>query len=245
MPPFDPSAAAAPDAGVFGLPHDVETAGIVLIPVPFAATVSYGGGSERAPDAILAASRQVDLYDLQFGRVYEHGIHLLPADARLGPAHAAARALATPIIARGGATAADRAAIARIDAAGAIVNEVTYAAAGGLFAQGKVVGGIGGDHAGPYGAIRGGGRRPGGLGILHVDAHADLRAAYEGMCWSHASIMHNVMRDLRGVARLVQVGIRDFADDELAAIHGSGGRIVTHFDQEWRRRAFTGATFDA
>src|SRR5262245_55414947 len=129
MPPFDPSAAAAPDAGIFGLPHDAAAAGIVLIPVPFAATVSYGGGAERAPDAILAASRQVDLYDLQFGRVYEQSIHLLPGDPRVQPAHAAARALATPIIARGGATAADRAAIARIDAAGDVVNDATHAAA--------------------------------------------------------------------------------------------------------------------
>ena len=50
-----------------------------------------------------------------------------------------------------------------------------------------------------------------GLGILHVDAHADLRESYEGFRWSHASIMDNVLRELPGVERLVQIGIRDFA----------------------------------
>ena len=77
---FDPNAAAAPDGGIYGLPHTAAESKVILVPVPFAATVSYGGGAEKEPDAILAASRQVDLYDLQFGRIYEAGLHLLAAE---------------------------------------------------------------------------------------------------------------------------------------------------------------------
>ena len=59
---FDPSAAALADSGIFGLPHTLENSKVVLIPVPFEATTSYGGGTASGPSAILAASKQVDLY---------------------------------------------------------------------------------------------------------------------------------------------------------------------------------------
>src|SRR5690606_20678177 len=47
-----------------------------------------------------------------------------------------------------------------------------------------------------------------------------------------------------GVQRLVQVGIRDYSEGELRAIQASDGRVVTHFDAEWHRRRFAGASFD-
>ena len=65
---FDPDAAAQPGSGIFGLPTDPERARVHLIPVPFEATTSYGGGTARGPAAILEASRQVDLFDLDCGR---------------------------------------------------------------------------------------------------------------------------------------------------------------------------------
>ncbi len=245
MTPFDPGAAASPQSGIFGLPHDEAAAAVTLIPVPFAATVSYGGGAERGPDAILAASRQVDLYDLHFGRAYERGLFLRPADPRLGPLHEEGRRLCLPLLERGGAGPEDAALVARIDAIGAQVNAVVQRQVESILAQGKIPGLIGGDHSTPYGAIAAVAARHPGLGILHVDAHADLRAAYEGLRWSHASILHNVMADLPGVARLVQVGIRDFCEEEAHRSLESQGRILTHYDQEWRRRQFGGETFAA
>ena len=62
-------------------------------------------------------------------------------------------------------------------------------------------------------------------GILHIDAHADLRPAYQGLRWSHASIMHNVLAEIDAVARIVQVGIRDYCEQELQTILGSEGRV--------------------
>jgi len=244
MSSFDPDAAAAPGSGIFGLPHAAAEAAVVLVPVPFAATVSYGTGAERGPAAILAASHQVDLFDLQFGRFYEAGICLLPEDARLRELHQKARSLAESVIARGGAARDDRD-VRAVDAAGAKVNDFVRAAVAGVLAEGRIPGVLGGDHSVPFGAIAACAERHPGLGILHVDAHADLRVAYEGFRWSHASIMDNVLRDVPGVARLVQIGIRDFCEQELTAIRGSGGRVVTHFDLEWQRRRFAGATFDS
>jgi agmatinase len=245
MPRFDPNAAAAPDSGIFGLSCSEDDAAIVLAPVPFAATVSYGGGAELGPQAILAASRQVDLYDLHNGRLWERGIHLQAPDPRVRSAHDRARALARPIIERGGAGPTDRAAVAEIDAAGQLVNDVVAAATSRLLRMGRVPGIVGGDHSVPYGAIRAVAEHHGEIGILHVDAHADLRERYEGLQWSHASIMANVLRGVPGVVRLVQVGIRDFSEGELRLSQEAGGRVITHFDAEWRRRQFCGATFDA
>ena len=242
---IDPNAAASPDSGIFGLDTPESAAAIVLMPVPFAATVSYGGGAEDGPDAVLAASRQVDLYDLQYGRIYERGICLLDADPSLRERHDAARALAQELIARGGAGPGDAAAVAAIDAAGAHVNDLVHAHVARQLAAGRIPGVLGGDHSVPFGAIRAAAERHPGLGILHVDAHADLRQAYEGMRWSHASIMDNVLRFVPQVARLVQIGIRDFCEQELETIQGSDGRVLTHFDLEWQRRRCCGETFDA
>ncbi len=244
MAPFDPNAAAAPDSGIFGLSCPERDAAIVLMPVPFAATVSYGGGAEHGPEAILAASRQVDLFDVQFGRSYERGIHLLAADPSILAHHERARAQATALIGRGGATAADAATVASIDAAGAHVNDLVYATTKRLLGADRIPGILGGDHSVPFGAIRACAEHHPGLGILHVDAHADLRVAYEGLRWSHASIMDNVLREVPQVTRLVQVGIRDICEQEHDTVQQSEGRVVTHFDLEWQRRRFHGATFD-
>ncbi len=241
---FDPNAAAPAGSGIFGLPHTEAEAAVVLIPVPFAATVSYGGGAEHGPQAICQASRQVDLYDLQYGRTYAAGIHLQDEPADLVALHVTTRQLAEAVIARGGAITEDPA-VRAVDAAGARVNEHVYQATAAILKKGKIPGIVGGDHSVPFGAIRACAERFPALGILHVDAHADLRVAYEGFRWSHASIMDNVLRELPGVQRLVQVGIRDFCEQELASIHSSGGRVVTHFDLAWQRRRFLGATFDS
>ena len=74
---FDPSAPAAHD-GIYGLPFTPEESRVVLVPVPWEATVSYGSGTAEGPAAILKASRQVDLRDRETGRPYEAGIAMLP-----------------------------------------------------------------------------------------------------------------------------------------------------------------------
>ena len=75
---FDPAAAAPADSGIFGLPYTKQDAKIIVLPVPFAATTSYGGGAQHGPKAVYEASKQVDLYDVEIGRPYEAQIHMLP-----------------------------------------------------------------------------------------------------------------------------------------------------------------------
>lgn len=234
-PGFDPSAAAAPDSGLFGLSDSVESARVVIVPVPFDATTSYRRGTADGPAAILRASHQVDLFDLQTGRPYAAGIHLLAEDESVKAWNAAARAAADPIIACGGNLdaaehdAPTRAALeqqlVQVNAIQAELEAAVAKTVEQLLEAGKLVGVLGGDHSVPLGAIKAIGRRHPGLGILHLDAHADLRRAYEGFVQSHASIMYNVVSQVPQVERLVQVGLRDLCAEEIAVIEGSGGRI--------------------
>lgn len=243
---FDPNAPAGEDSGVFGLPHSVAEAGVVLIPVPFEATTSYGSGTAQGPAAILAASRQVDLFDRETGRPYEAGIAMLDVDEQVARWNEEGAAAAGRV--RDGATRLrdgtdrDREIVNdRCDR----VNSWLVETAASLIAQGKRVGTIGGDHGSVFGALQAHAAKYPGMGVLHVDAHADLRHEYEGFAFSHASIMDCVAGRIPQVAKLVQVGIRDFCEEELEQIEASRGRIVTFFDADLAAERCSGATWAA
>lgn len=241
---FDPSAASGHD-GLYGLPSTPEEAAVVIVPVPWEATVSYGAGTADGPAAILEASRQVDLLDRETGRPYQAGIAMLPISPEVRAWSDHARQVALPVIQAGGPGEDDarRRAVAEVDALGHRLNEWVYGQVNGLLQAGKLAGVVGGDHSAPFGAIRAVAERHPGLGVLHLDAHADLRRAYEGFRWSHASIMSNVLALLPGVARLVQVGVRDYSDEEDAFIRENPDRVTTYFDPDLRRGLFEGESW--
>ncbi|MFO0663528.1 MAG: agmatinase family protein [Polyangiaceae bacterium] len=245
MPPFDPNAPAAPGAGLFGLPFSPDAARLVVLPVPWEATTSYGGGTSQGPRAVFEASRQVDLYDLDVTKPYEAGIAILEEDPQVvawneeGKA-AAARVIADPF-ATGTGIEADREVVNRLSAE---VNRYVERETERLFASGKLPGILGGDHSVPFGAIRAAARRFPKLGILHVDAHSDTRAAYEGFEHSHASIMWNVCRSLPNLERLVQVGIRDICEAEVAFVESLGDRARVFYDRDLTRARHRGEPWE-
>ena len=96
----------------------------------------------------------------------------------------------------------------------------------------------------PYGLIRALGERHEAFGVLHIDAHRDLREAYEGFLFSHASIMFNVLRDVPQVRRLVQVAVRDFSERE-AALADASERVESFADLDLAAAEFRGETWDA
>ena len=107
--------------------------------------------------------------------------------------------------------------------------------------RGKIVALIGGDHSVPLGAFRAVGRKhPAGFGVLHFDAHSDTRDAYEGFQYSHASIMHNALREVPELKKLVQVGIRDVCEQEVDLIRASRERVKTFFDRDLKRKQLAG-----
>lgn len=243
MTSFDPNAASSTDSGIFGLPHSFDQAALVYLPVPWEATTSYGGGTANGPAAILAASRQVDLFDGDVMRPYEPGLHLLPESAEVRKRGRAARRLAQPIIARGGDIGTNRAlrrSLADVNAASEWLNAHVADETRRLMDAGKIVGLLGGDHSTPLGAIRAAAERHPRLGVLQIDAHADFRRAFEGFKYSHASIMFNVLEEIPEVSRLVQVGIRDFCEEEFDFAQAQGKRATVFWDADLQERRHAG-----
>lgn len=246
MKTFDPNAAALKDSGIFGLPFTPEESHLVLIPLPWEATTSYGGGASFGPQAILQASKQVDLFDIDLGNFYESGIVMLPESDDLKQWNQTAKNAAKIVIAAGGVadTLEAKEAVALVNQYSQQVNDYVYTQTKYWLDQGKVVGIVGGDHSVPYGAIVAYLEKYPNMGVLHIDAHADMRDAYEGFEYSHASIMHNVMTNTK-LSKLVQVGIRDFCEEEFDFIQEHSAKIKTFFDLQLAEQKMEGKSWAA
>jgi len=240
---FDPNSAPDTGSGVFGLPHDEKDAALVLLPVPWEATTSYGGGTSKGPAAILAASGQVDLFDGEVLKPYEPGIFMRRESKEVRAWNKAAKAAAQKVIRLGGRIEGNKVAqkaLKTTNELGGKLNDWVYRETKGLMDQGKIVGLVGGDHSVPYGAFKAAAEKHGDFGLLHIDAHSDTRIAYEGFTWSHASIMYNAMKDIPQISRIVQVGIRDFCEQEHAFTASLGERAKVFYDRDLATRRFAG-----
>lgn len=245
---FDPDGVGVDNGTYFGLPFEPATSELVLVSVPWDVTVSYGAGAVYAPDAIIEASTQLDFYEPLAPGAWRRGIATADIDYTLQEESQRLRADAAKVIdhLEGGGSPEDDYVVRRVRRVNegcAAMNASVEAQAARWLDAGKTVGVVGGDHSTPYGLIRALGARHEEFGILHVDAHRDLRNAYEGFEFSHASVMFNVLRDVPQVARLVQVAVRDFSEAE-AALAASDGRIVSFDDLELAAAEFRGRTWD-
>ena len=230
-----------PWAGLFGASVTPEDCKLVLIPVPWDATVSYGVGTAKGPEAILGASHQLDLEDGRFEQPYRAGITMLPEDREIATLNKSARAHATKVIEVSGPHAADDQDIRYVNEASRRVNERVETAAREQLNAGRLVGVVGGDHSSPFGLIKAlGDRHKDGFGILHVDAHMDLRHAFEGFTDSHASIMRNVMDRVPQVKKLVQIAVRDYSAEERGYAMQLGGRAAVYTNADIFRRQARG-----
>lgn len=244
---FDPNAPAQPGSGVFGLPHSEAEALVVLVPVPWEATTSYGGGASDGPKAIREASAQVDLYDLDVEKPYEAGIHMLDEDEELIATNGKGKALAAKIIEAGGAGDDPELAkaLAKVNELSDKVNAWVKRETARLLDAKKIVGIVGGDHSVPFGALEALAAKTPRFGVLHFDAHSDTRRAYEGFVHSHASIMFNVLERIPQVEKLVQVGIRDLCEQEIDYCKSQGARVRIFSDRELVKRRHAGEPFAA
>ncbi len=181
----------------------------MVLGVPWDLTSSYHRGSAGAIDPIRRASHQVDLYDLSYGN-FDIPVCLKP--------------LQLPALPQ------DRSNIEAINEASASINKIVHSEALRLIKAGKKVGVLGGDHSCPYGLLHALNETSEPFGILHFDAHHDLRDAYEGFSHSHASIMFNALRDFPQVTKLVSIGIRDFSMEE-ALLAKNSDRVETFYDR--------------
>lgn len=247
--PFDPNGVGVDNGTYFGLPFDPSTAGLVLVSAPWDVTVSYGAGAAYAPDAIIEASTQLDYCDPLAPGAWRRGIATADIDYSLQETSQRLRSDAVRVIDHlegGGCLEDDYVVrkIRRVNEGCAAMNANIAAQAARWLDAGRKVGLVGGDHSTPYGLIRALGERHERFGILHLDAHCDLREAYEGFEFSHASVMFNVLRDVPQAVRIVQVGVRDFSESE-AALAASSERVVSFGDLTLAEAEFCGEPWDA
>ncbi len=225
---LDPNAAANPDGGIFGLPHSASEAELHVVPVPFDATCSYRKGAARGPAAILAASYQVELFDPVAGEPWKRGIFMFEADPRFAEWNQRAGKLAEGVIEVAGRIDGDAGLQRDLVQTNEICRDVdglVEELVGASLDAGKRVLTIGGDHATAFGAICATAKRHPGMGLLHIDAHADLRDAYEGFERSHASVIRNVIDPAMGVGlvRGAEAGSAGLASDLSAGSDTGAG----------------------
>jgi agmatinase len=232
---------------LFGLPFTPETADVVIIPVPWEVTVSYHSGTAKGPQAILDASSQVDLAIKDIPDAWKFGVSQLPFPTELYEESLKLRDLATrhiKALESGEPLQPGNPVVAKINEACENLNIYVKSITQKWMNQNKIVGLVGGDHSTPLGYLRALGERYDRFGILQIDAHADLRKAYEGFTYSHASIMFNALK-LPSIGRLVQVGIRDYCDEEISVMNRAMGRVKTYFDQDIKDQLFEGKTWSS
>jgi agmatinase len=240
---FDPNSIGQPNGNFFALPYTLEEAEIVLLPVAWDATASYGIGAHRAPEAIIKASAQVDLYDADVTGAWTIKTGTAPFDSTIDKLNRNTRRMANRIIEaleEGVPQETLSEEIRPVNAASETLNRKVYEASKKYLNAQKLVGVVGGEHSAPFGLLQALNEKYDGFGILHIDAHADLRKAYEGFAYSHASIMYNVLAQLPHVTKIVQVGVRDYCAEE-AALMEADARVVPFTGAALQDAAFHGA----
>jgi len=246
---FDPNEVGNPNNNIFGLPFSEEESSLILLPVPWEVTVSYGAGTSRAAEHIWKASIQVDLLDTDVPDGWKKGFYLRETNKKILLKSDYLRKeaeLFIDYISKGEIVGNNKfmcKSLKEINEGGVMLNNWVYEQTSELLKQGKQVGIIGGDHSTPLGYIKALAEKHGSFGILQIDAHCDLRKSYEHFTYSHASVMYNVLNEIEGVEKLVQVGIRDFCSEEWDYINNSNGRVVTYFDKDIKTRQYEGETW--
>lgn len=243
---FNPNSYALKNGNFIGLPHREAEAALVFLPVPWDSTVSYAAGTADAPNHILDCSYQLDLYDADAPNTWQKGIFFAPLDPAVAQLNAQTRPLAAAHIeALEQAQTPNPEALDKINAASQKLNHWVYTQTQNYLEKGKIVGLVGGEHSVPFGFLQALAEQHDDFGILQIDAHCDLRQAYEDFTYSHASIFYNALEEIPQISRLTQVGIRDYCHEEQAYIQASKGRIKCFFDAQLQRARFHGTTFAA
>ncbi len=214
---------------LFDLPPSAQPPKTTLIPVPWDATASYHKGSSQGPKAILEASSQLDLFDRNFGRADQIGIDLLPIPEEILQWNRDALKDPHP---------------ETVNLLSKKLNQWVLEQSRKILDENQFAGVIGGEHSAPFGLIQALSERTSSFGILHMDAHHDLRKAYQGYTHSHASIFYNCVTQIENLEKLVSVGIRDFSEEEYHFAQSQAHKITAFYDADLSRLKFQGVAFE-
>jgi agmatinase len=174
---FDPNEVGNPNNNIFGLPFSEAESALVLLPVPWEVTVSYGAGTSRAAEHIWKASIQVDLLDTDVPDGWKKGFYLRETNKKILLKSDYLRKeaeLFIDYISKGEIVGNNKfmcKSLKEINEGGVMLNNWVFEQTNELLEQGKLVGLIGGDHSTPFGYIKALAKKHGSFGILQIDAH--------------------------------------------------------------------------
>ncbi|MCB9361771.1 MAG: agmatinase family protein [Flavobacteriales bacterium] len=244
---FNPNEVGINNGNIFGFPYSVEESQIIIIPVQSDITCSYSKGTAEGPKAVLEASTQLDFYSPYKKEAWKTKIAMLPLNDSELIDNRKIGVLATTLIDKLENeipfTEEDKNLYQKINLHCEELNSRIEETSLTFLNQNKLVCLLGGDHNSPLGLINALSKKYESFGILQIDAHADLREAYEGFTYSHASIMFNALKSSK-VSKLVQVGIRDICPAEIDIINNSNNRIKTFFDWDIKNDQYNGKTWE-
>jgi len=210
--------------GIFGLPFNPDTSKVIILPVPWEVTSSYRSGASKGPQAIYNASFQLDLHNEKYFRPWKAGIAMTDFNPEIKKLNDDTKILAQKVINTIETTntinSETQNLIDKVNVNCETMNTLVEDNSRNYLQQNKIVGIVGGDHSCPLGLVNAIAEKESDFGILHIDAHADLREAYLGFKYSHASIMNNVMK-IPNIKKIVQVGIRDYCEEEQEIINNN------------------------
>ena len=244
---FNPNEIGIPNGNFFGFPYTLEESEIVILSVPWDATTSYGKGTSKASKAMIDASMQIDLFDFDVENASQIKVGTIPIFEKIEQKNIETNKISTSVqlLLEKGISQSDKKVVSKIEKVNNASNEINdyvFESSIQWLSKNKIVGLIGGEHSVPFGLINALCKKHKEFGILHIDAHADLRKAYNGFEHSHASIMNNVLK-LKNIKKLVQVSIRDLCEDEIN-LAKSDSRIIMFDDYSVKSDLFKGISWD-
>lgn len=243
---FDPNGVGIKNGNIFGLPYSEEESDIVVIPVPWDVTASYGKGAAEGPGAILEASTQIDYFHPKIDKPWEVKMCLseISSEWKQINNNLGAKSIDyVDYLEQGNTELTNKyqSVLDEINEASFVLKELVKQKAISLLKNNKKVGLLGGEHSTALSLIEALSEKYDDFGVLQIDAHADLRKAYEGFTYSHASVFYNAIQ-LPQLTSLVQVGIRDICEEEVSLIN-KDDRIHTFYNHQLSQLKFEGKSW--
>lgn len=242
---FDPNGIGLTNANIFGLPFDYDDSEVIIIPVPWDLTVSNLSGTAYGPQAIFDYSSQIDLFDFDFKDAWKKGFYFseipnifLEKNIQLKPK--AERYIS--FLENGGNVSENKIFLSIQKELNEACKELylyILEISEKVLKDGKTPIILGGEHSTPLGLMCAIDKTlNNNWGILQIDAHADLRPAYEGFIYSHASIMYNAINNCQNLSKLVSVSVRDLCEQEFRFAETSKGKIIPFYWNELVKNRF-------
>ncbi|MBX5439160.1 MAG: arginase family protein, partial [Thermoflavifilum sp.] len=235
---------------IFGLPFDEQSAQLIILPVPWEVTLPHHPGTARSPEHILKASKRVHVNLIDEHAGWKRGIAMQPVSKSLLMRSDYLRKeaeLYLNFLMDGGNLAENsfmQKTLQDVNNGCEQMNTWVYDQTRGLLQKGKDVVLLGGDHSTALGYIRAMSEKYPRFGILQIDAHCDLRETYVGFTHSHGSVMRKVLDHIPGVIQLVQVGARDFIEEEWLFLTEQPHRITTFFNKQILEMQYRGLSWE-